>query len=144
MVNKLSEAQQNYIEVIYELSEEHSHAHVKNIANRLNVSMPTVTEALRHLEELNLVNHKHRQPVTLTSKGRKIAELLDKRHKVFSDFFRNILGFDSGYSENTACKLEHVIDDKLKERLLQFNIFLREYSQRTDCNIIEDFKKYIN
>lgn len=144
MLNKLSESQQNYIEVIYDLSKEHSHAHVKNIAEEMNISMPSVTEALRILQNLNLINHKPRHPVTLTIKGREIAKTLEKRHKAFSKFFSEILGFDKDYSENVACKIEHVIDDDLWQRLHQFQEYLYNYSEKSEKNIIAEFKKFIN
>lgn len=143
MLSKLSESQQNYIEVIYDLSKEHSHAHVKNIAEEMNISMPSVTEALRSLQTLNLINHKSRHPVTLTVKGREMAEILEKRHKTFSKFFSEVLGLNNKYSENAACKIEHVIDDELWKRLLKFQEYLSKYSELSGKNIVEEFKKSI-
>jgi DtxR family transcriptional regulator, Mn-dependent transcriptional regulator len=141
MISKLTESQQNYIEVIYELSKEHSHAHVKSIADKLHVSMPTVSEALHLLKEMNLVNHKFRHPVTLTAKGRKIAETLDKRHREFFLFLTQILGFNNDYAEKMACKLEHFIDDDLRIRIHEFQKYLRNYVKTSQVDIISNFIK---
>ena len=54
-LRELSLPQQNYIEVIGELTEEHGHAHTSAIAGRLSVSQPSVTEAMSRMIDLGLV-----------------------------------------------------------------------------------------
>ncbi len=139
MINNLTEAQQKYLEVIYELSKEHSHAHVKNIADRLNISMPTVCEALQILKKLKLINHRSRQPVTLTQKGKELAEILNNRHQVIYKFLSDILAFDKEYSEEVACKLEHFCEDEIIVRIYKLINFLEESSIQNKTDFVKKF-----
>ena len=87
--------------------------------------MPSVTEALRGLKELGLVNYEVRQSITLTDMGELIGEELNERHKILADFFCNILGCASEHSDALACRVEHVIDEDLRKRLTQFVQYIR-------------------
>lgn len=138
-VNNLSVIQQEYIEVIYSLCKEHEHAHTKDIAALLNVKMPSVVDALQSLAKMNMINYETRQPVTLTLNGEEIAITLNSRHKTLADFFSNVLGFKKEYSEKIACNLEHVVDEKFKSRISEFNAFMKK---ETDAvNMIKRFKR---
>lgn len=68
-LKKLTMKQQNYLEAIYELSDEQGQAHVKDIAEKLNKSMPSVTEAMRKLSEKGYVQYDVRRNVSLTDCG---------------------------------------------------------------------------
>jgi DtxR family transcriptional regulator, Mn-dependent transcriptional regulator len=123
---QLSLHQQQYIETIYSLSAKKYHAHSKEIAKELNISMPSVTEALRTLSCMGLINYQARQAVTLTEQGWKIGKELNQRHTVVATFFTNILGLDPKSAEKHACKVEHVINDEIRKRLSSFIKLLNE------------------
>ena len=91
-LQQLTESLEDYLEVIAELIAVEGHAHVKEIAARLNVKMPSVTGALRQLEKMNYINHKTHYPVQLTEKGRIVAEEVIYRHGILKRFFSEILG----------------------------------------------------
>lgn len=116
----LSLPQQNYIETIHELCLIHDHAHTKAIAEKLNVRMASVTEAMLSLSSQGLVNYHARQPVTLTVKGKKVAEKLHRRHQILADFF-SLIGCDNETAEKTACKVEHNIDDDVTRLIEKLN-----------------------
>ena len=137
---RLSMTQQQYIETIYSLWLRHEHAHTKDIADELNIKMSSVVDALQGLVKLKLINYRVRQPVTLTPCGMEVAKVLRDRHEVFADFFTKILGLDAEYSEAMACNIEHVIDDKVRNRLSDFNSFLRDDSSGFYTKIINEFK----
>jgi len=139
IIDCLTVPQQEYIETIYLLCSNHEHAHTKDIAEILNVSMPSVADALQTLAKSDLINYQTRQPVTLTEKGETIAKNLNDRHKALSDFFKDALGFDKEYSEKTACNIEHVVDEEFKSRISAFNDFLKK--EKDALNIITRFKK---
>ena len=140
-IDKLSLHQQQYIETIYGLCQEEGHAHSKDIATSLEIRMPSVTEALRMLSSMELINYKARQAVTLTDLGTQIGKELHKRHAVFASFFTDILGFDNDYAEKYACKIEHVIDDELRKRLNSFSKFLKNDISIDGKNPVLMFKK---
>ena len=136
MLQSLSRNQQEYIETIYSLCLEKGHAHSKQIAEKLNIKMPSVTDALNNLAKTKLINYRSRHPVTLTPTGLEIAKQLTNRHRVLFDFFYNILGLKLDYSEDMACSIEHTIDEKIKERLKKFNECLKD----SNPDFIDKFK----
>ena len=55
MINKqLTASLEDYLEAIAELTAVDGHAHAKEIAVRLNVKMPSVTGALRQLDQMGI------------------------------------------------------------------------------------------
>ena len=105
---------ESYIEVVYDLCLEHKHAHTKSIAEKMNVKMSSAAEAISNLSSAGLVNYSIRKPVTLTEKGKRIAEHLQKKHRILEQFF-SAIGCNAELSEKTACKVEHIIDDKVTD-----------------------------
>lgn len=106
---EISLGKQGYIETIYELCEKAGGAGTKAIAERLGVRMPSVTQALRRLSDLGLVNYSPRREVTLTGKGKSLATDLQRRHEILEDFFKRI-GCAEGKAARIACLVEHDID----------------------------------
>ena len=119
-MSSLSLPLQNYIETIHELCLIHEHAHTKAIAEKLNVKMASVTEAVLSLSAQGLVHYNTRQPVTLTEEGKKLAERLHHRHKVLANFF-SLIGCENETAETTACKVEHNIDDEVTSLIEKLN-----------------------
>ncbi len=103
---------QSYVEVIDDIIRDHGHAHAKAIAQKLGISMPSVTEALRTLSGKGFVNYFPRQPVTLTTQGQELALELRQKHKILSEFF-SLIGCDVELAKQTACVVEHQIDAKI-------------------------------
>lgn len=134
--------QQNYIETIYSLCLLHGHAHVKAIADKLKFKMASVTEAMQGLTSLGVVNYSVRQTITLTPSGEEIAQELNKRHEVLAEFYHEILGCPIESANSNACRVEHVIDPELKERLAEFIRFIKDDLKMPDgSNPVLEFKK---
>ena len=108
-MEKLSLVQQNYIETVHHLCEEHGHAHTKDIAEMLDIKMASASEAMRSLSAAGYVNYTKRQAITLTEKGREIALELQKKHSVLAEFFR-MIGCGDDESDDIACRVEHHIN----------------------------------
>ena len=117
MSKKLTSNTENYLETIYLLEKEHGHAHVRDIAKGLRVKMPSVTEALGKLKGAKLVNYQKYGFITLTRKGIRLAQSVNRRHITLYKFLRNILGVDKFTAEEDACKIEHVINPKTLVKL---------------------------
>ena len=116
---RLTASQEDYLEAIKKLMDEtaHGHAHTSDIARRLQVKMPSVTNALGVLREHGLIHYDTNKPVTLTEKGEREALRVIRRHLVLTRFLREILRLDDEAASQTACRVEHVIDDRLVSRL---------------------------
>ena len=102
----LTESLEDYLEAIAELSAVEDHAHTRDIAARLQVKMPSVTGALRQLAQMGYIVYKTHYPVTLTEKGKLVAENIASRHQVLKRFFVDILGMlPENASEAAAIRL---------------------------------------
>ena len=77
------------------------------------------------LKKKELINYKPYSFITLTSKGKKIAVSIRRRHKVLNDFLQNVLQVDNNKAENTACRMEHAIDEETLERLVAFIDYIK-------------------
>lgn len=106
----LSASQEDYLEAILQLERASRVARVSEIAGQLGVSQPSVTGALKSLSARRLVTHAPYGHVTLTAEGTRIALEVERRHLAIKDFLVEVLDIPDELAENTACKLEHVLE----------------------------------
>ena len=117
---ELTSNMEDYLEVILNLQQEQMVARVKDVAQRLNVKMPSVTGAMKSLAEKGLVNYERYSYLTLTAAGEKIAQEIGERHKTFYRFLTTVLKLDHTTAELDACRLEHATSRKTFARLKDF------------------------
>jgi len=120
----ISENIEDYLEVIGRLIGSGKSASISAIAQIMGVSRPSVTQIVSRMAEIGLVKHKPYGDVKLTQKGKAIAESVFRRHQLFSEFLRDILGISEGIADAEACKLEHSIGPETTERLAAFVHFV--------------------
>lgn len=97
----------------------------KDIARELGVKDPSVTEMMQKLKEKDLVEYEPYKGVSLTGKGKKLAEELARKESTLAEFLKT-LGIEEKTAEADACKIEHVIDSKTIEKLDKFLKFVEE------------------
>jgi len=137
----LSESLEDYLEVILKLEKTHKVARAKDIADKMNVKQGSVTGVLKSLLEKKLINYEPYSFITLTPKGKKIAGEITHRHAVIKDFLLNVLQLDEDTAESNACRMEHAIDRKTMERLLDFFKYIYK-CPRVGEDWIDAFVKY--
>ena len=84
---------------------------------QINISRPTVSEALIKLADLDLIVYKGRKGIEITDKGVVEAQKIIKKHRILYDFFYKILKIDKKTANDNACRIEHVIDDIVIEKI---------------------------
>jgi DtxR family transcriptional regulator, Mn-dependent transcriptional regulator len=136
--NSLSESLEDYLEAILELEEASKVARAKDIADKIGVQRGSVTGALKILEEKALINYQPYSFITLTDKGRAIAAQISNRHAVLKDFLLRVLQFDEESAEQTACRMEHAVDEKAMQRFVKFIGFI-DSCPRAGKDLIERF-----
>ena len=95
-----------------------------DIANHLNFSKPSVSVAVRNLEQDGSITRSRDGSILLTPKGEAIARDILERHRFLTAFFVSI-GVDPEVAENDACGMEHSISDE------SFECFRRWYNTRS-------------
>ncbi len=126
----ISSSLEDYLEAIAEIIERNGHAHTKDIADRLQVKMPSVTNALQMLAARGLIHYRSHSPVELTAIGASKAAVIRHRHQVLKKFFSEILLLDPHSADSAACKIEHVIGENVFSR---FVLLAEAIEQREDC-----------
>jgi len=140
---KLSASLEDYLETIYLICREKGAARSKDIMGLLNVSGPSVTEALQLLSEKKLVNYTPYDPITLTAKGEDLAKDVFYRHETLRRFFIDVLGVDPETAEDGACKMEHVASQDIIERMVQYTNYLRHEQGGKEWDGDSSFRQYL-
>ena len=107
----MQESAENYLETILVLSLKGEKVRSIDIANELDFSKPSVSIAMKNLREKGCVLTDTDGYITLTSKGRKIADSIYERHIAISDWLV-LLGVDKKTAVQDACKMEHSMSEK--------------------------------
>lgn len=115
----LTESMEDYLETIQTLIDEdpHRHAHTRDIAGRLRIKMPSVSNALSLLCDNGYVDYEPNRPVTLTPLGAREAARVIRRHRLLTSFLTDILALEEERASSIACRIEHVVDEDLLQRL---------------------------
>lgn len=126
----ISSSLEDYLEAIAEIIEEQGHAHTKEIADRLKVKMPSVTNALQALSSRGLIHYQSHSPVFLTPSGAETAAVIRHRHNALKNFFCYILKLPMNEANDAACKVEHIIGEKVMSRIV---LLSEAIATRKDC-----------
>ena len=141
MEKKLSSQMEDYLEVIYHLCRDEGVARIKAIADRLEVTNPSVVGAIRKLKDRNLVIQEPYGYVRLTMEGEEIGGAISHNHEVLSDFLKDILGLDHETASGDACKIEHAVSPETVTRLRAVAEFIKQEPQIT-VDWEKEFKRF--
>jgi DtxR family Mn-dependent transcriptional regulator len=107
-----SEQVEEYLKAIYDIAGKDGAARTTAIAKCLNISLPSVTEAMQKMAEQGLVVYEPYKGVTLTKEGVAIATKIKRKHRLLEVFLTDILHIDKDKAHAEACKMEHSLSDE--------------------------------
>ena len=90
---------------------------IGQVAERLSVTPGTATTMMNKLLKKDLVRYTPRKGVALNENGRKAAMQVLRRHRLVETFLVEIMQLDWAEVHEDAEVLEHVISDRLLERM---------------------------
>jgi DtxR family Mn-dependent transcriptional regulator len=137
----LSEALEDYLEVIYRIILKNSAVRVKDIAAELKVKNPSVTSALQALKKRALINYEPYGIITLTKAGLETALKTTEKHRLLKNFLSHVLGIQPSTANDTACRMEHVIPHDVYVKLVQFIKYLY-VTQGDDGQWVAEFRAF--
>lgn len=114
----LSATVEEYLETIYNMSMEDETVIGARLAERFQVSAPTVTEMLKRLVRDGYVEMDNKRHVTLTEEGNQAAEAVLRRHRLTERFLVDMLGMQWHEVHEEACRLEHFISGAVESRVM--------------------------
>ncbi len=113
-----------YLKTIFEIIDSGDPPRIKVIADRLGVTMPSVSGAVETLHKRGFVGHSPYGKVALTKEGRKVARKVIERNNLIYRFLKEVLGLPEATAQKDACTLEHVVSRNTLGRFSQFLEFL--------------------
>jgi len=114
-----SEMAEDYVEAVQELIESKGECRVQELARHFNVSHVTVSRTVGRLQKDGLLETAPYKPITLTTKGRKLADRVKKRHEVVLEFLL-ALGIDEKTAQIDSEGIEHHVSDKTLTAMKKF------------------------
>ena len=104
----MQESGEMYLENILILEKKIKNTRSIDIAQQMNYSKPSVSRAVSILKKDGCIDISPEGYISLTKKGRDIAEKIYERHNILTEILLD-LGVDSENAVNDACRIEHVI-----------------------------------
>lgn len=116
-----SQAEENYIKAIYALDTKTKKGVSTNlIAEKMQTKASSVTDMLQKLSDKRLVIYKKYQGAQLSAKGKKIAALVIRKHRLWETFLVDKLNFSWDEVHDIAEQLEHIKSEELVDKLDEF------------------------
>ena len=109
----------DYLKAIWEIAGS-GVASTKDVAGRLSIAPPSVTNMFVRLQEMGLVEYERYRGVSLTVRGREEALRLVRRHRLIETLLVEHLGYSWEEVHEEAESLEHAVSDAFTERLAEF------------------------
>lgn len=110
-----TETAEDYVEAVADILNHQDACRVTDLARRFGVSHVTVTRIVSRLQNENLLSTEPYRPITLTTKGRRLASLSKERHEVVYQFLLAI-GVDETTAAIDAEGIEHHVSPKTLNR----------------------------
>ncbi|MBV8386159.1 MAG: metal-dependent transcriptional regulator, partial [Acidimicrobiia bacterium] len=108
---------EEYLEAVYELQEEGTPVIQARLAERLGHAPPSVSEMIGRLRADGFMESEGRS-LRLTSKGRKRAESVVRKHRLAERLLNDVIGLEWHKTHLEACRWEHVISDDVEAKLV--------------------------
>lgn len=113
----LTNAIQDYLREIYKLGEETGRVSVTALAKRQGVSPASASAMVKKLAVLELAVHQPYRGVELTSAGERVALEVIRHHRLLELYLAETLGVHVDEVHDEAERLEHVLSEKLEQRI---------------------------
>ncbi len=134
---KSVEATEDYLETIDSLFKEKGFAASVDIAERMSVSKPTVTNIVKKLHKEGFLVHEKYRGMKLTTKGRKLAQEMRRKHELITRFLM-LFGIEENTAREDAEQIEHGLHSDTIEKFRSFTQFVL-----SNPELIRDYRSYI-
>src|SRR5690625_4596157 len=118
-MSDLIDTTEMYLKTVYELVEEGIVPLRARIAERLGHSGPTVSQTVARMERDNLLTVSGDRHLELTPEGWRKATAVMRKHRLAERLLTDVIGLDLAYVHEEACRWEHVMSERVEERLLE-------------------------
>jgi len=108
---------EQYLRIIYNLTEDGGLAKTSDVASLMKVAPASVTEMLQKLARDGYVKYEPYKGASLRPRGRRIACRMARRHRLLERFLNDIVGVRGASRHEQACKMEHALTTEAERSL---------------------------
>jgi DtxR family Mn-dependent transcriptional regulator len=113
----VTNAMEDYLKAIYRLEDHDQVVTMQQLIGELDVRGASVTNMIKRLSDLKLVEYAPYKGVSLTESGRKIALEIVRHHRLLELYLSENLGMPWHEVHAEAERLEHHLSDELEARM---------------------------
>jgi len=110
---------QDYLGAIYDLTSSGKPVIGARLAKHMSISAPAVTEAIHRMARGGYVKIGRGKELKLSTKGRRIAEVMARRHRLLERWLTDTLGLNWTDAHEEAHRLEHALSPRVEDRLAE-------------------------
>jgi DtxR family Mn-dependent transcriptional regulator len=113
----ISAAMEDYLKAIHRLQQGDERVTTLALAGELQLSGPSVTNMIKRLAELGLVEHNRYYGVRLTDAGTRVALEVIRHHRLLELYLAEAMGFEWDKVHDEAERLEHHVSSEFESRM---------------------------
>lgn len=136
--NLLTASMEDYLEMIYRLSNKSGFTRINELSDALNVHPPSATRMVQRLGKQNLLKYERYGVIVLKEEGKILGELLLKRHNTIETFLK-IMGVPENILLVETEKIEHTISEDTASCFENFISFVNKTPE-----FIEKYNEFKN
>lgn len=113
-----SQSIEDYLKAIYKLqSLKEGGVSTSELAKEMGVANASVTNMVKRLSKLGMVDYQSYYGTTLTKSGEKIALEMIRHHRLLELYLKEMLGYSWDEVHEEAEKLEHYISEQFEDKI---------------------------
>lgn len=116
---RITPAMEDYLKAIFRIQHEGAAVSNQRLTEELGLSGASVTNMLKRLHELRLIEHTPYRPISLTATGNDVALEVIRHHRLLELFLAQALGMDIDQVHAEADRLEHHVSEELERHIEQ-------------------------
>lgn len=118
--HEITHSMAHYLMAIQDLLKSQGYARVTDVARELEITPGSASVSLKALKSKGYVSEDKNRFLGLTERGERVAHDVHLANRCFTIFFTEILGVDEKDAEIDSCKIEHLVSDETRSRLVRF------------------------
>ena len=110
---------ENYLKIIYKMEEKTQVVTVTFLSKYFNVSKSTVSNMIKKLVAMDLIDTKPYKPILLTKSGKEKATEIIHKHRLIELYLVEKMNFDLDEVHEIAEEVEHIKNSKFFKRITE-------------------------
>ena len=140
---ELSNGERKYLLGVVLTQSEYGWTRLKWVADLFGVKLPTAKEFLDSLTKKGLLDYQKRGAISLTKKGKELADKELKKLNTIVEFITRCLYIDKEVAMRNALKIMFDLDEILAERMYQFIEVMNKCAASPRPVFIRKFEDYV-